>query len=41
MPVVSWSEYVAAEGVEEVAYALIDVEGHEVSVIRYDSRDEA
>ena len=34
MPVVSWSEYVAAERVEEVTYALIDVEGHEGSVIQ-------
>ena len=34
VPVVAWADYVAALGIKRVAYALIDTEGHEVSVVQ-------
>ena len=34
VPVVAWADYVAAMGIKRVAYALIDTEGHEVSVVQ-------
>ena len=34
MPVQAWSDFLVERSVPEVLYALIDVEGHEVSVLR-------